>query len=218
MSMSGTSSVELQKGLTIGYKSNLATVVESLELKDGTHYLLARNGRGKTTLLRTIATVLAARAGSFLTKGKMQFVPEDISYNDHLRPIDVFKCLIPKSRRSECLKFAKLIELDVRKPYRALSTGNQRKVSWLMAEFSCNPTESNILLLDEPFTGLDSFVREKIMEYWDANKTGVCRLVSCHPDFDSMSIDSAVLISDGKISSPSKDELHSWGELKGQLS
>ncbi|NIP93140.1 MAG: ABC transporter ATP-binding protein, partial [Akkermansiaceae bacterium] len=43
--------MNLTKGLGIGYGSLLAEVTEDISLEVGTHYLLARNGRGKTTLL-----------------------------------------------------------------------------------------------------------------------------------------------------------------------
>lgn len=215
--MIGDCKIILQKGMSIGYHSDLAAIADEIELGEGTHYLLARNGRGKTTLLRTLAGILKVRSGSFKAQGNIQFIPEDISYNDHLRSVDIFRCLIPKSRRADCLAFADTIELDVKKCYRSLSTGNKRKISWLMAEFSCDLEQSNILLLDEPFTGVDSFVRDKFMEYWESNREGICRLVSCHPDYDSMNIESAVLISDGVISAPTIDEVLSWGDLKGQL-
>jgi len=42
--------------------------------------------------------------------------------------------------------------------------------------------------------------------------------VSCHPDFDSMEVNSSVLITDGKIVHVAGDgEAQCWGELKNQL-
>lgn len=211
------SKIELKEGLEIGYNSTLARVEDAGVLGEGTHYLLARNGRGKTTLLRSLASVLKLRNGSYSIGGKVQFVPEDIYYNGFLTPLAIFKCLLPRQQVAPCLEFADKIELNVKKAYRELSTGNKRKVSWLMAEFSCLENEANVLLLDEPFTGVDSFVRDAFMEYWEHHSTGVCRLVSCHPDFDSMSIDSSVLISEGVISLNQSEVKTSWGALKESL-
>ena len=48
-------SIVFEKDLEIGYDQSLAKFSETVELGGGTHFLLARNGRGKTTLLRTVA-------------------------------------------------------------------------------------------------------------------------------------------------------------------
>ena len=215
--MDRTCSISIPPGFKIGYTAALASVDSEITLKDGTHYLLARNGRGKTTLLRTIAGSLPPVAGQALMQGGVQFVPEDIEYNDHLTAQVILRALVPKGRQEECFSFAERIELNCKKNYSDLSTGNKRKISWLMAEFSCDLDVGNVILLDEPFTGLDSYVREAFLEYWSEHDDGICRLVSCHPDFDSMSINSAVLISDGEITSASSDHGNSWGALKDSL-
>ncbi|MGJ8671658.1 ATP-binding cassette domain-containing protein [Rubritalea sp.] len=202
----------------IGYKkSMIAQCNTGFVLGEGTHYLLARNGRGKTTLLRTLAKSLPTVSGVVNIEGIVQYVPEDIEYNDHLSAEVILKTLVPQERREACFSFADKVELDVKKNYCNLSTGNKRKISWLMAEFFCDPAGGNVLLLDEPFTGLDSYVRDAFMEYWAENEEGVCRLVSCHPDFDSMAIHSAVLISEGEITASNSRTGQGWGELKEAL-
>ena len=216
--MEETCKITIPEGFGVGYKKHsIASASAEIELADGTHYLLARNGRGKTTLLRTIAGSLDSIFGSSQVLGKIQYVPEDIEYDDHLSAEVILKTLVPQSRRSECLAFAEKVELEVKKNYRDLSTGNKRKISWLMAEFCCELGVGNVLLLDEPFTGLDSYVRQAFMEYWEENQDGICRLVSCHPDFDSMAINSAVLISDEKITASNSSAGQSWGNLKEGL-
>ncbi|MFC4995452.1 ATP-binding cassette domain-containing protein [Rubritalea tangerina] len=216
--MDSTCSILIPSNVKIGYgRSVIAEVAEGIKLGEGTHYLLARNGRGKTTLLRSLARVLKLQAGEFTVSGRVQFVPEDIEYNSHLPARVILGSLVERERLEECYRFADRIELDLKKPYRSLSTGNKRKISWLMAEFSCDPDSGDVLLLDEPFTGVDSYVREAFMEYWESCDSGVCRLVSCHPDFDSMSIRSAVLISEGRITAMDSSEGYRWGDLKGGL-
>lgn len=211
-------SITIPPEFKIGYKKSVVAQSQSeIELCEGTHYLLARNGRGKTTLLRTLARSLPAVSGEIYAQGMVQFVPEDIEYDDHLSAEVILKTLVPKGRREACLAFAEKVELDVKKNYRSLSTGNKRKISWLMAEFFCDPAGGNVLLLDEPFTGLDSYVRDAFMEYWAENVEGICRLVSCHPDFDSMAINSAVMISEGNITASNSRSGQSWGELKEAL-
>ena len=116
------------------------------------------------------------------------------------------------------MSLAERLELDTEKPYGKLSTGNKRKVALLVAEFSVKEGRSDILLLDEPFTGLDAFAREVFQELWEKRRDGVLRLVSCHPDFDSMEMQSSVLITEGKIVHLSGEEApKQWGDLKTQL-
>lgn len=209
--------IELLENFSIGYHADLAVAKQAAHLGEGNHFLLARNGRGKTTLLRTLAGALAKRGGDFAVKGKMQFVVEDIFYNHHLSAKNILKAVVSEEHWDACFTMAEKVELDVKKSYRALSTGNQRKISWLMAEYRCEKGVGNVLLLDEPFTGLDAYVREVFLEYWESHTDGICRLVSCHPDFDSMKIESSLLISDGEISQNDAAAMETWGEIKVKL-
>ena len=210
--------IKLTNDLSIGYKDRLATSDGEIELGNGTHYLLARNGRGKTTLLRTLAGVLKPLGGQYSCEGRCQLLSEDLFFDRELSAKVIFKCLLPKVSYREALELAEKLELDLKKPYGKLSTGNKRKVALLVAEFSVQEGRSDILLLDEPFTGLDAFAREIFQDLWEQRGRGVLRLVSCHPDFDSMEIESSILISDGKISHLSGGEApKQWGHLKNQL-
>lgn len=210
--------IELTNDLSIGYRERLAVSEGEIELGTGTHYLLARNGRGKTTLLRTLAGVLKPLGGKYACAGRCQLLSEDLSFDRELSAKVIFKSMLPKAGCREALELADKLELDVKKPYGKLSTGNKRKVALLVAEFSVKEGRSDILLLDEPFTGLDAFAREVFQDLWARRNQGVLRLVSCHPDFDSMEMESSVLISDGKITHLSGGEApKQWGELKNQL-
>ncbi len=211
--------IEMPLGLKIGYKEVLAEVDKGITLRAGTHYLLARNGRGKTTLLRTLAKVLRPLGGKFSCDGRCQLLGEDLVFDRELPPKLVLRSLLPKASYQEALDLADRLELDVKKPYGKLSTGNKRKVALLVAEFSVVPGQAEILLLDEPFTGLDAFAREIFQELWADRRDGVLRLVSAHPDFDSMVMKSSVLITEGRIVHLMGDEApKQWGELKKQLS
>ena len=210
--------VGLSGGMSIGYQSRLAAAENDIELGSGTHYLLARNGRGKTTLLRTLAGVIKPIDGRFDCEGRCQFLGEDLTFDRELPAKVIFKSLLGKEGFGAAMKLADKLELDTRKPYGKLSTGNKRKVALLVAEFSVKEGRSDILLLDEPFTGLDAFAREVFQDLWDKRQDGVLRLVSCHPDFDSMEMKSSVLISEGKIVHLfGENAPKQWGDLKTQL-
>ena len=208
--------IQLGKDLEIGYDQPLAKFNETVELSGGTHFLLARNGRGKTTLLRTVAGTLKPISGSLSHRGFMQYLPEDMRFDAEISPTTIFRTLLHKHRLKEALELAERIELDVRKPFGRLSTGNRRKTTLITAEFSVREDQGNILLLDEPFSGLDAFARAAFEEIWKTSTQNVLRLVSCHPDYDSMRMPSALLI-EGLNARHLSGEEQTWSSLKDQL-
>lgn len=209
-------SIHLDPGLEIGYGSPLARFGQEVRLTAGTHFLLARNGRGKTTLLRTLAGTHKPVSGNFKTEGFLQYLPEDLRFDPEITPSMVFRMLLPKGRLAEALKLAADIELDVKKPYGRLSTGNRRKTSLIVAEFSVKTDSGNILLLDEPFSGLDAFARQAFEEIWKKSSNNVLRLVSCHPDYDSMEMPSALMI-EGKNARHLSGDGQTWSGLKNLM-
>jgi ABC-type multidrug transport system ATPase subunit len=209
-------SIHLDSGLEIGYGNPLARFGEPVSLSGGTHFLLARNGRGKTTLLRTLARTLKPVSGNFRTEGFMQYLPEDLRFDAEITPAMIFRTLLPKARLGEAMELAERIELDVKKPYGRLSTGNRRKTNLIAAEFAVKPDRGNILLLDEPFSGLDAFARQVFEEIWHASAANVLRLVSCHPDYDSMEMPSALLI-EGQTARHLNGGAQTWSQLKNLL-
>ena len=209
-------SIRLDSGLEIGYSTPLARFGQEVDLAGGTHFLLARNGRGKTTLLRTLAGTQKAVSGNFRVNGFVQYLPEDLRFDSEITPSIVFRTLLPKARLQEALDLASHIELDVKKPYGRLSTGNRRKTSLIVAEFSVKPDRGNILLLDEPFSGLDAFARQAFEEIWKNSASNVLRLVSCHPDYDSMAMPSALMI-DGDRARYFKGADQTWSGLKALM-
>jgi ABC-type multidrug transport system ATPase subunit len=216
MTRKNAPSIDLDSGLEIGYGSPIAKFGHSVTLGGGTHFLLARNGRGKTTLLRTLARTLKPVSGEFRTTGFMQYLPEDLRFDPEITPAMVFRTLLPKTRLAEAMDLATRIELDVRKPYGRLSTGNRRKTNLITAEFSVKPDTGNILLLDEPFSGLDAFARQVFEEIWKESSSNVLRLVSCHPDYDSMEMPSAVMI-EGHNARHLGGNGQTWSQLKNLL-
>ena len=213
---SSVPSIKFNRGLAIGYKSPLGAFEEEVCLAGGTHFLIARNGRGKSTLLRTIAGSLKSVAGDFQVQGFMQYLPEDMRFDPEISTRSIFRSLIPNGSQVEALELADRIELDLKKPYGKLSTGNRRKAALIMAEYSIDPTRPNILLLDEPFSGLDAFARETFEDIWRSSSDKVLRLVSCHPDYESMKMPSVLMI-ESKTISHHQDPGQRWSELKHML-
>jgi ABC-type multidrug transport system ATPase subunit len=214
--MSKAPTIRLGESLSIGYGQPLARLAGSVELSAGSHYLLARNGRGKTTLLRTLAGNLKPLGGRFEVTGRIQYLPEDLRFDAEIPAGSIFRALVSKRRLAAALELADRVELDLRKDYGKLSTGNRRKVSLILAECSVREQAPEVLFLDEPFSGLDAACRQVFEELWRANDGHVLRLVSCHPDYDSMAMPSALVIESGHISHHGGDA-QTWQNLKGLL-
>ena len=83
--------ISIQSGMTIGYPRRrfrsteptlrLATAENEISLSPGRHLLLARNGRGKTTLLKTLAGLIPAVGGEFDVEGKVQYIDEELRFD-----------------------------------------------------------------------------------------------------------------------------------------
>lgn len=220
-------SIELPHGLIIGYRgtalkgskeTKLAQATNEISLRPGRHLLLARNGRGKTTLLKTIARILPALNGSVSSSGTIQFVDEDLRFDSEMLPKQIFAALFKKPQRQFALEMAEKIELDVDKPYGKLSKGNRQKVGLIVAESRTKCPGSHILLLDEPFSGLDFAAREAVDRVWEENQENIVRLVCVHPDEPTLKAKTALIIRGGNLEQIEVSGSLDWMETKEALS
>lgn len=218
--------IQIPEGLTIGYRgrfrksspsTKLATAETPIELGDGRHLLLARNGRGKTTLLKTIAGIIPSLTGRIRCQGIVQFVDEDLRFDNELKPRQIFAALFKNGQRAFALEMAERIELDVEKPYGKLSKGNRQKVGLIVAESRTRHNGPQVLLLDEPFSGLDFAARDKVDEIWREHTEGVVRLVCVHPDEPTLKADSAIAIREGRLEQLHVDGTLDWMETRRSL-
>ena len=143
----------------------------SFEVHDGEIYgLLGVNGAGKTTTFRMIVGLLQPDSGEVLLDGKkidysmvssIGFLPEErslftkmtveeqVHFFARLKGMD--KKEIEK-RLDEWLEKLSILEYK-KKRIKELSKGNQQKIQFICALIH----KPKLLLLDEPFTGLDPF-------------------------------------------------------------
>ena len=201
--------ISIEKKLTIGYRLpkwrgnsqqvRLAEASNEIELENGRHLLLARNGRGKTTLLKTLAGLIPAYDGAFKVSGQVQFIDEELRFDPELNAKKIFKAFFKNGLLEKALEYAERLELDVKKPYGKLSKGNRQKVTIILAETRASDGKGQVLLLDEPFSGLDFHVRDEVDAIWTENQENILRLVCVHPDEPTLKAESAIVISDGEI-------------------
>ena len=141
----------------------------SFEVKDGEIFgLLGENGAGKTTTFRIILGLLDADSGSVsLNEGKIDYSKTDkigyvteerslltkLTVKEQLIYYGVLKGLTEKevlNKMDDLLKEFDALEYKNRK-IKELSKGNQQKIQFISAIIN----DPILLILDEPFTGLD---------------------------------------------------------------
>lgn len=201
--------IVIKQGMSIGYRSGwrnrstpdleLADASKEVKLGAGRHLLLARNGRGKTTLLKTLAGLIPAYSGGFSVAGQVQFIDEELRFDPFLKPGHIFGAVFEGESRERARAMAERLELDTRKPYGKLSKGNRQKVTLILAEVHASAGGAQVLLLDEPFSGLDFHIRDEVDAIWRENHSGVLRLVCVHPDEPTLRAESALIISGEKM-------------------
>lgn len=159
------------EGVTKYYGNFLAVDNLSFTVKPGEIFgLLGINGAGKTTTFRMIMGLLEPTSGKITLNGK----PIDYSVTDSIGFLTEERSLLTKMTvKEQCLFYgtlkgmskekilSRLEELLVKfgipeymnKKIKELSKGNQQKVQFITAIIN----EPKLLILDEPFSGLDPF-------------------------------------------------------------
>ncbi len=183
------------ENVTKYYGDFLAVDNLSFEVKEGEIFgLLGVNGAGKTTTFRMIINLLDPTSGKITLDGK----PIDYSVTDKIGFLTEERSLLTKlTVKEQCLFYGTLkgMEeeqiLDKMKYYldkfgvseyenkkiKELSKGNQQKIQFITAILN----EPKLLILDEPFSGLDPFNVELFkQEIVEMSKKGSIIIFSSH--------------------------------------
>lgn len=183
------------ENVTKRYKDHLAVDNISFEVKPGTIFgMLGPNGAGKTSTIRIITTITAPDSGRIFFKGKpldsthpsrMGYLPEErglykkMKVGDHLIYLAQLKGLTAQDAAEKCKRMLDKFEALSwwHKKVEELSKGMQQKIQFI-ATIVHNP---EILILDEPFTGLDPINSNMIQEeIYRLRDSGVTILFSTH--------------------------------------
>lgn len=148
--------------------------------------LLGRNGAGKTTTIRILMRLFEANEGEILLDGKpfdpkslqIGYLPEERGLYpkkkilEQLVYLAELRGLSRKQAKTNAEKWLTRLEVISHKDKKleTLSKGNQQKVQ-LASTFMCEP---DVVILDEPFSGLDpvnsQLLKEIIREQIETNK------------------------------------------------
>jgi len=145
--------------------------------KDGILCLYGPSGCGKTTLLRLIAELVTPTAGTItgLPKKPTLLFQED-RLLPHVSALENITAVLPKDRASEANLWLERVGLtqDAHLRPRQLSGGMRRRIALARAL----AYGGDFLLLDEPFTGLDKALTQRMADL--IRNTGTPSLVITH--------------------------------------
>jgi heme ABC exporter ATP-binding subunit CcmA len=170
------------------------------------HLILGPNGAGKTTLLRILAGLTRPSAGSVTVDGKalrespglrrrigllshQSFLYDDLTPLENLEfAARLYDLASPRDAARRAIESVGLAD-RMDDPVRRLSRGMVQRVAIARALLH----EPEVLLLDEPFTGLDPRAAERLLELLSARLAANCGVVLVtHSPGDAWSIASRV--------------------------
>lgn len=130
--------------------------------KPGIYAIVGPNGAGKTTLLKIIAGILKKTEGVVNIKGGTFYVPETPASYDNLSALEHFELVKRSMKSSDVIRSPEealnLVDLPEKKKVSDYSKGMKRRLNIGMSLMAMR----EIMLLDEPFEGLDPSISEEI--------------------------------------------------------
>lgn len=131
--------------------------------------IMGHNGSGKSTLLKLIAQIYLPTSGEINTFGQtISYVPEHFSENirftlqEYLLHIGMMRGKSREVVQEKIQAYCKLFQIEsyLHTYLKKCSKGTKQKVGLIQALIS----DSDILLIDEPFTGLDDESKKIFLE------------------------------------------------------
>lgn len=172
------------KNLSKKYNGKTALDHVNVEMGDGKIYaFLGPNGSGKTTFMKIIASLTKQSEGELLLDGKALSIKSraDVAYlptETHAYPFmtvgefgEYYKTFFKDFDEIRYKSWVERMKIPFRTPFKVLSSGMDKKVR-VAATLA---REAKILILDEPFNGVDLLAREEIekmiLEVMSDNRT-----------------------------------------------
>jgi len=199
--------------ITKDYGNNRGVFDLKFDLKKGEIFgFVGTNGSGKTTTIRQIMGFIKPNKGNIdirgldaykdatETKKFIGYVPGEIAFPDLPSGISFIKSqaeFLNIKDLSHVKELVDILQIDLRANPRKMSKGMKQKTAIIAALMS----DADILLLDEPTTGLDPLMRKSFLAILEKEKAkGKTILISSHI-FEELEqlCDRVALIKDGRI-------------------
>lgn len=171
--------------------------------------LIGLNGAGKSTVLKTIMGLTPIHGGSIRIDGepisrniyeRVSYIPDHLAIpasmklSDALRFMEDFYSRWNKDRANELMRF---FDLDFKERAGRLSKGTAAKFNLVLGLAQ----DSDYVIMDEPFAGIDLFNRERIAEVFSSELVGNRGVLLTTHEVREVEylIDKAVLLRDGVV-------------------
>lgn len=186
------------RDLTVQIGGKTIVDISDLELNPGVTALTGSNGAGKSTFLKALATLIpittgtisldefstATRKGAAAYRNGIGYLPQAVDFPGHFttREALIYSAWlrrIPSKKRNEAVErtLADLhLESIADRPLKQLSGGNRQRAHIGQALIH----EPQLLLLDEPTTGIDSEHRLELRTHLDRISVGRTVVISTH--------------------------------------
>jgi ABC-2 type transport system ATP-binding protein len=136
-------------------------VLDGLDLEwhlNAIHGIMGANGSGKSTFFKILKGLLNPEKGelrlgeTFLDKRDIAFLPTDPVFYPRMKGSEYLEFFRIQNKAFDIKMWNTIMELPLDKTVDSYSTGMKKKLALL----GCLALDKKILLLDEPFNGLDS--------------------------------------------------------------
>lgn len=180
-------------------------VLDGLKLNlngPGIYCLMAPSGSGKTTLFRLIlgleepdSGTISFDGGTPSSKGgrpSFSAVFQENRLFEHLNPVENLRLALGKtySRDELTSELLKLLPCEsLERPVFTMSGGMKRRLAFIRAMLAL----SDLVLLDEPFTGLDEATRDRVIQYLLTHLNQRLFLLATHNREDAKKLGAALI-------------------------
>ena len=175
------------RNLSKSFDTHIVLDDVSLSFRDGDIYaLMGSSGRGKTTLLHILMGLQTPDGGdiSDFQDKKISAVFQENRLCDFLTAEENIKIVLPTSVALSLDIPAALAEIlpaeSLHQPVRTFSGGMKRRAAIARAMLA----PSDLLIMDEPFSGLDEGTKEQVMAFILKYRDGRTLLFSTHDEDD----------------------------------
>jgi ABC-type multidrug transport system ATPase subunit len=190
----------------------LVEVDTDIQAGMGLDLLVAPNGSGKTTLLRTLAGLSPALQGRVKTDARVHYFADELRVDPEMKSRTFFRAWFKGESLVTAEELAETLRLNLTTPIGKLSRGNRQKVLLILAEVKAAQSDTSVLLMDEPLTGLDAETREQVTQLWAAAGTRTMRLVIMHELECVREADSLLTIARGQLRHATERSGSTWME------